>query len=111
MMPWGEHSMWDTIAIIGCGIGIFAALLFMVEFQRRSRGAWRDTPFGKQLMIQKALLLCLFTLAIVNRVFRGWPGQEMATTLVLLAFVLQMFLPYRFLREAQREAQKERGKS
>jgi hypothetical protein len=106
-MPWGENTVWDQIAIVGCAIGIFAAGLFLIEFHRRSRGAWRDTPFGKHLMLQKFLLLALFSLAIANRVFPDWPGREQATTLVLLMFVLQMFLPYRFLREAQKEHDRE----
>lgn len=109
MTPGWEQTVWDYIAITACGLGLIPILLFMIEYQRRSRGAWwrqpdgSPNPFGRYLMTTMGLKACLFTLAVVNRIFSGWWGHEQVTALVLVAFVLSLFLPYRLLLEAQRE--------
>lgn len=101
---------WDWLMVFACGVGAAACLLFVVGFQRESRGAWRTTPFGRFLMMRKALLACLFVLILVNRAVTGqvvmrdaWPGQSLVTSLLFTAFCLHTFLPYRFVIEAQHE--------
>lgn len=101
---------WDYIAVGSSALGLVASLLFVIDFKRRTGKAWRDNPFGRFLMVRKALLACLFTLVLFNRFQTGgvvqadaWAGQSMVTAVLWTAFALQTFIPYKLLVEAQHE--------
>lgn len=101
---------WDWLIVVSCALGLLAAAGFVIRYQIDSGGAWRTTPFGRFLMLRKALLVSLFSLILINRAVSGrvvtpdlWPGQGVVTSLLFTAFCLHTFLPYRFLIEARHE--------
>jgi hypothetical protein len=94
---------WNWITIGACAVGWVAALLFVIRYQIESRGAWRTNPFGRFLMTRKILLVCLFSLIISNRLLPGWEWRIPITAVLMCAFAVQTFVPYRLLVEAQQE--------
>ena len=94
---------WSLITIGACAVGWVAALLFVIRFQIDSGGAWRGNPFGRFLMIRKMLLVGLFSLILTNRLMPGWEWRLPITAVLMVAFALQTFVPYRLLVEAQQE--------
>ncbi len=110
-----DSPFWDHLTIGAVLIGLVAALAFVARYQYTAGWSWWRHPdgsvnlFGRFLMIRKLLLSGLFVLIIANRWFPGWTGREALTALLMLAFALHTFVPYRLLTEAQR-AQKEAGK-
>lgn len=97
---WGG---WNYITIGACAVGLVAALLFVIKYQVESRGAWKNNPFGRFLMTRKILLSGLFALILTNRFFPGWDWRLPITAVLMVAFALQTFVPYRLLVEAQQE--------
>lgn len=96
---------WNVITIGACAVGLIAAILFVVKYQIESRGAWRKNPFGRFLMTRKVLLSCLFALVLANRFLDEWDWRIPITAILMVAFALQTFVPYRLLVEAQQERQ------
>ncbi len=100
---------WDRLTIAACVIGLVAALAFVVRYQHDAGFTWWRQPdgkpnlFGRFLMTRKILLSALFMLLLANRLFAGWDGRQAVTAVLMLAFALQTFIPYRLLSEAQRE--------
>jgi hypothetical protein len=107
---------WDWLTIAACGIGLVAALAFVVKYQREvGFGWWRLTDgrpnlFGRFLMIRKILLSMLFGIIITNRFTDEWLGRSALTAVLMLAFALHTFVPYRLLSEARKESTQEVGK-
>lgn len=94
---------WHLITIGACAIGWLAALLFVIRYQINSGGTWRNNPFGRFLMTRKLLLLGLFSLILSNRLIPGWDWRMPLTAILMVAFAVQTFVPYRLLVEAQQE--------
>lgn len=98
-----ESPYWEYITVASVGIGLFACLLFVIRFQMKVGFTWwrhlngQPNHFGRFLMIRKMLLASLFILIITNRVFPDWLGKEPVTALLMVAFALQTFVPYRLL--------------
>lgn len=99
-----DSEFWDWLTIGAVGLGLIGALVFVTRFQIEVgwRGWWRS-PFGRFLMIRKTLLACLFTIVLLNRMVGDWPGRLVITALLMLAFAIQTFTPYRLLMRVQRE--------
>lgn len=70
-------------------------------------GHWRDTAIGRWLFNRKLLLASIFTLILLNRAFGDWPGRLPATFILMAAYAVQTFTPYRLLVRAQREVRDE----
>jgi hypothetical protein len=108
-----ESPIWDWLTMGSVIIGLIAALAFAVRYQWEVGFSWwrhRDgiaNHFGRFLMIRKLLLSALFILILANRVFPGWTGREAVTAILMMAFALQTFVPYRLLVNAQRAQEKE----
>lgn len=104
---------WDWLTIAAVGIGLVAAMLFVIRYQIEVGFSWWRQPngkpnhFGRFLMIRKLLLSALFLLILTNRVFPGWHGREAVTALLMLGFAVQTFVPYRLLISAQKAHVKE----
>jgi D-alanyl-lipoteichoic acid acyltransferase DltB (MBOAT superfamily) len=108
-----EHPFWEWLTLAAVAIGLVAALAFVVRYQYVAGWSrWRQPNgkanlFGRFLMIRKLLLSVLFGVVLLNRVAPGWHAQKVVTALLMTAFALHTFVPYRLLTEAQR-AQKEK---
>ena len=111
-----EHPMWDLLTLVAVVIGLIAALAFVIRFQYEVGFTWwrtrdgRPNHFGRFLMIRKLLLSSLFLLILANRVFPGWTGRSAVTAILMVAFALQTFVPYRLLVSAQRAQGRDRTK-
>lgn len=100
---------WDVITLVAGLVGLAAALTFLATYLHRSGvDAWHN-PFGRYLIVRKLLLSGLFVAVVLNRLADGtgwWTTiQEPAMALLISAFALQTFWPYRLLLKAQEEAQ------
>lgn len=98
-----ESDFWNWLTVGSVAVGLVAALVFVVRYQFEAGFSWWDSPFGRFLMIRKILLSCLFALVLLNRIIGMWPGRAMVTALLMFAFALQTFVPYRLLVRVQRE--------
>lgn len=107
------HPFWDVLTLAAVGIGLVAAMLFVVRYQVEVGWSWWRHPdgkpnhFGRFLMIRKILLSGLFLLVLANRAFGEWTGRSAVTALLMLGFALQTFVPYRLLVSAQRARDRE----
>jgi hypothetical protein len=98
-----DSQFWNWLTVGSVGLGLIAALVFVVRFQMEAGWSWWNSPFGRFLMVRKLLLACLFIIVLLNRVLDAWPARNMVTALLMLAFALQTFVPYRLLVKVQRE--------
>lgn len=68
-------SPWTNAAIIATALG---ALVFVCSYAWRTRGAWRDSVVGMNVMAFMASVLVVSALAVVAIVFgTDWPGREL----------------------------------
>lgn len=111
------HSpFWEYLTIAAVIVGLIAALAFVVRYQYEVGFSWwrhadgEPNHFGRFLMIRKFLLSMLFIVILANRVFGEWPGRAAVTALLMVAFALQTFVPYRLLLSAQRATEKQEVK-
>jgi len=103
-----ESPFWEYLTIAAVIIGLVAAVAFVVRYQYEVGFSWWRQPngkpnhFGRFLMIRKILLSALFVIVILNRLFPEWPAKEAVTALLMVAFAVQTFVPYRLLISAQK---------
>lgn len=98
---------WDWVIFAAGVVGLVAAIAFLGAYLYRSGlDAWRN-PFGRYLIVRKTLLAGLFLTVILNRSDWGWweDARHPATALLISAFALLTFWPYRLLLRAQEDAQ------
>lgn len=102
-----EHPVWTWITIGAVVLGFIAAVWFIIRYWiEAGRDAWRN-PFGRYLLQRKIVLASLFGLVLINQIVGQWPGRRIALAVVMVAFALQTFVPYRLLMDAQRAHTKE----
>ncbi len=98
---------WTMITLAACVFGLIAAVGFVARYLWESgTEAWRN-PFGRYLLTRKTLLAALFILVLLNRAdhLDWWDAlQEPVTAILIWAFALQTFQPYRLLVKAQKDA-------
>lgn len=100
-------SMWDVMTVAAGVLGLVAAISFVARYLWESGvDAWRS-PFGRFLLTRKILLSALFGTVIMNRLAGDWwqDYREPSAAIMITAFALQTFWPYRLLLKAQHEAQ------
>lgn len=112
-------AWWDHLALLALPVGLVASLTFVIRYHTLvGRSWWRmddGTPnyFGRFMMERKLTLALLFALLLAGRVASGrvfrevpesFPGYGAALALLLWAFAIQTFIPYRLLLMAQEEA-------
>lgn len=100
---------WGAATLAASVLGLAASLWFIGWYLWwAGADAWRN-PFGRYLVTRKALLALLFATFILGRLgpewWREWRRPLMA--LLVTAFALQTFVPYRLLRMAQDAAREE----
>lgn len=95
---------WNWITMGAVVLGMVGALAFVIRLQVEAGFSWWHNPFGRFLMTRKILLVLLFAVVLANRLAPGWSAREAVTTVVMVAFALQTFIPYRLLMKVQREA-------
>lgn len=98
-----DAEFWNWLTIGSVAIGLVAALVFVIRFQIEVGWSWWNSPFGRFLMIRKLLLAALFSIVLLNRTLEDWPARQMVTALLMLAFALQTFVPYRLLVKVQKQ--------
>lgn len=98
------HPVWTWITMAAVVVGLVAAVWFVIRLQMEAGWSWRTNPFGRYLMTRKALLAVLFLVVILNRIGPDWWDLLRApvTAVLMAAFALQTFVPYRLLMAAQR---------
>jgi hypothetical protein len=101
---------WRYVTMAAVVVGFTAATTFVVALQAEAGWDWWRNPFGRFLMTRKILLSCLFALVMVNSLIPVWPGRRMVTALLMLAFAVQTFVPYRLLMRAQEDAHSRKEK-
>lgn len=102
---WATGPGWTYAIMVTVAVGLVACVVFVVDYHRRTGGGWRHNRFGRYLMTRKILLGCLFALVLINSTIgRDWPLRQPLTFVLMSAFALQTFWPYRLLLEAQHEA-------
>lgn len=74
-----SSSIWADAAIIATLLG---ALVFVVAYSWRTRGAWKDSAVGMNVMAFMVSVLIVATLATIG-VFWGtdWPNRNVVRTL------------------------------
>lgn len=112
-----ESPFWGWLTMGSVVIGFVACIAFVVRYQIEVGWSWwrlhtgKPNRFGRYLMFRKLLLACLFGLVLTNRLIgTGWPGRDVFTALLMLAFALQTFMPYRLLLSAQRAQEKQEAR-
>lgn len=104
-----DWMSWAGLTLAASGVGLLASVIFLVAYLRKAGAdAWRN-PFGRYLISRKALLAVLFLTIILNRVQPHWwwdSARVPVTALLMTAFAVQTFWPYRLLLKAQEEAQR-----
>jgi D-alanyl-lipoteichoic acid acyltransferase DltB (MBOAT superfamily) len=108
-----QSPFWGWLTLAAVVIGFIAASAFVVRYQWVAGFTWWRNPdgtrnlFGRFLMIRKILLSVLFIVVLLNRLAPGWHAQKAVTAVLMAAFALHTFVPYRLLTEAQRASRKE----
>lgn len=97
-----EHEMWKWVTIASVVVGMIASVWFVVRYLSEAGKAAYRNPFGRYLLQRKIILASLFGVVLSNQIFGQWPGRRMAVALLMVAFALQTFVPYRLLMDAQR---------
>lgn len=95
-------SPYQLTLFILCLLGFLGCLVFVVQYQRYTRGAWRDRESGRWLMIGRAEKAALFLLVTVNQVIPDWPGRQAVTLTLFGIFVALTWWPARLLSKANR---------
>lgn len=104
------HPFWIWVTMGAVVLGLVASVLFVVRYTLESgRDAWRN-PFGRFLLTRKALLAALFALVLANSVWGEWLGRRPVVAILMVAFALQTFVPYRLLMDAQKAHDKEEAR-
>lgn len=101
-----DAEFWNWLTVGSVVLGLVAALTFVIRFQIEVGWSWWRSPFGRFLMVRKVLLSALFTIVLLNRTLEHWPARSMVTALLMLAFALQTFVPYRLLVKVQQQHDK-----
>lgn len=106
-----EGWLWSPIWVYGVlvmvAVGTLAALIFVVDYQRRVGWAWwrhQDGEVnltGRWLMVWAVSRVLVLGLTLVNWAAGPWPGVYPVSFLVMTIFALHTFVPYRLLAKAQ----------
>ncbi len=108
---------WDWLTVAAVVIGMIAALAFVVRYQYVAGWSWWRQPdgrrnlFGRFLMARKLLLAVLFAVVLLNRWQPDWEARKAVTAVLMLAFALHTFVPYRLIGEAQKERREKEAHS
>lgn len=71
-------SLWTDAAIIITALG---ALVFVVSYAWKTRGAWRDSPVGLNVMAFMSSVLVVSTLAVAGVIWgTDWPYRNVIRT-------------------------------
>lgn len=98
-----DSPVWEWITLGAVGVGLVAALTFVIRFQLEAGWDWWYSPFGRFLMTRKLLLTALFATVLINALTgRDWPGREAWTAILMVLFALQTFIPSRLLIKVRR---------
>lgn len=97
------HPFWTWVTMAAVVVGLVAAIFFVVRLQFEAGWSWWRNPFGRYLMTRKLLLGALFTVVLFNRIAPDWWNvlRPAVTAVLMTAFALQTFIPYRLLMKAQ----------
>lgn len=93
-------TLYQMVLMAFCMVGLLGCLVFVIRYQVRSRGAWRDSEAGRWLMIGRAEKAALFALVIAGQAVPNWPGRQAVTVAVFGAFVALTWWPSRLLSRA-----------
>lgn len=71
-------SLWTNAAVIATAVG---ALVFVVSYAVLTRGAWRSTVVGKNVMTLMVVITVVSALAVSAIVFgTDWPHRDLIRT-------------------------------
>lgn len=89
----------NLVWLIEFGASLAACVVFMVLYHVRSRGLWRRSPLGRNIMGLVAAMFAIMGISIARAVFGDYPGRR--TLLMMLFGVLTWFLWDKVLRLEQ----------
>lgn len=104
---WLWSPLWVYGTLVMCAVGLLAALLFVVDYQRRVGWTWwRHTDgevnlAGRWLMTWAVSRVLVLGLTLINWAAGPWPGILPVSFTVMTFFALHTFVPYRLLVKAQ----------
>lgn len=104
---WLWSPLWVHGILVMCLVGTLAALLFVVDYQRRVGWSWwrhqdgEANLTGRWLMAWAVSRVLVLGLTLVNWLAGPWPGVLPASFAVMAFFALHTFVPYRLLVKAQ----------
>jgi hypothetical protein len=110
-------DFWDWLTIGSVVIGFVACVAFVIRYQIEVGRSWWRLPdgtvnhFGRYLMVRKVLLASLFGLILTNRVIGSWEARPAFTAILMFAFAVHTFVPYRLLISAQRAQEKQEARN
>lgn len=93
-------TLYRLVLMAFCVAGMLGCLVFVIRYQVRSHGAWRDSEAGRWLMIGRAEKGALFALVIAGQIAPDWPGRQAVTIVMFGAFVALTWWPSRLLSRA-----------
>jgi amino acid transporter len=73
-----DVSVIDIVSLAFVVLAFIAASVFMLRYQMRTRGHWRDTPYGVHLMVFSGACVAIFvytmlsTTGVVPEFLRPW---------------------------------------
>lgn len=71
------------ITLIELCVGAAGTLVFIVLYWMRSRGAWRRTAIGRNVMVLMMSLALIMLLDVAHAFLGDYPGRELLVTTLL----------------------------
>lgn len=95
-------ALFTNLAILATFAG---ALVFVASYAWLTRGAWRRTPVGVNVMTLMAVITIVSSLAVIG-IFAGrdWPGRDLIRGLAWSAVAACIWWRVALLRRAQKSA-------
>lgn len=92
-----SSSPWADAAVIATALG---ALVFVVSYAWSTRGAWRDSAIGQNVMALTSVILLVSCLAVAAVIWgTDWPARNLIRTLawgsIAACIWWRVFLLYR----------------
>lgn len=97
-MTWIEWAR-----VVACALVIVAAGRFCIRYHRKTKGHWRDTPYGVHMMLFTGAFVLYFGYAVLSLLLLPAEWRPYTGTVIILSLAGLFVWRDRLLDEAQRE--------